>query len=184
MSNNFKEQLQENSLKSGYWSPFRGLIKRNERGLVSQKHIVVCWDLCKRGRCNVTVIPFDRKFLEDKRVRATWLEYVTFTCMEGCCSKDWASDDNAATGLFCALLADDGFADEFEFYRALFEFAQIEECQWARDMLNSSTAGIRPRLIEYFENDSFIESLQYDYLCWWLHEWGEYPIDEILADMI
>jgi len=159
-------------------------VKRDKKGLVGQEHIVVCWDLCKRGRCNVTVIPFDRSFLVDERIQAMWSEYDTFTCVEGCCVSSWTSDANAATGLFCALLADDGFADEFEFYRALFEFAQIRECQWVRDMLNSPIAAIRAKLIEYFEDNFFIESLQYDYLCWWLHEWGEYSIDEILANMI
>jgi len=186
---NWDWQLQQNSLKSGYWSPFENFVERDENGLVTQKYITVYWDYHKENFncCNVTVIPFDRNFLEDKYVQAMWSKYDTFKCVDGSCSAGWNSSNTNPTGLFCYLSARYKFTDEFEYYRAILEFAQIKECQWARDMLKSPRFQIQNRLIYLTDNQTefFVNSLQSNYFSWWVEKWQRgYSIDQILRTNI
>jgi hypothetical protein len=108
-------------------------------GLYPARHVDIFWNWDNEHKAKdveVVFIPRDVDLPKNEYYGRQFDHYVMqwdFDLGNSC--SDWLQDPLfTPEGVFGVLLRD-GFSNETELQRALEEFARIEECEWARNML-------------------------------------------------
>lgn len=152
-----------NRSKEGASAPGWVQVKPGYRiyGNLPMVYVNVYWDTeitKKRARVlNVTVTCQDYSQMDDEAIAAI-TKWDTFSCTTGCCCADWGICDNMES-VFARLCGEYVIDDEQEFYRALYEFGRVKECEWARKMLQ----GVSYRIVMLFEQGLLVHPMLIDY---------------------
>ena len=120
-------------------SRFKNLLPRS--GRYPAKYVDVFWNREDDGRVKDVEVVFipRREVGDDDKANSFWREYATYndrweSDLGNSCS-DWLQPGGQTPeGIFGYLLGS-GFSSPKELERALEEFAHIDECAWAREML-------------------------------------------------
>jgi hypothetical protein len=112
-----------------------------ESGHYPAKWVDIVWNVNDEGRIEdveaVFVPPYDENTPEGA---VLWVRYHDWRFRHwsygmGACCEGWLEPDNLAPGVIFGGLLREGFASYEEMRNAVREFAWIEECEWAREML-------------------------------------------------
>lgn len=100
----------------------------------------IFWNVDEEGRVKdveaVFSPPIDDDTPEGDHLWFAYLDWKRrWTFVMGACRDGWLEPDDLAPGVIFGGLLREGFASYAEMKDAVREFAWIEECEWAREML-------------------------------------------------